>query len=88
MRDNEDSTASLGNSEVLSVQHSEGPPIPELAQRPEEGSKIPSAVTRQDAGDVFPDNPSRPLTLSDRKKGKHEVAAWVGESFAQSCDAK
>jgi hypothetical protein len=44
MRDNEDSTASLGNSEVLSVQDSEGPPIPEFAQRPEEGSKIPSSV--------------------------------------------
>jgi hypothetical protein len=32
------------HSQVLSVQHSVGPPIPEFAQRPEEGAKIPSSV--------------------------------------------
>ena len=35
-RDNEDSTATLGDSEVLSVQHSVSEPIPEFCQRPEE----------------------------------------------------
>jgi len=42
--DNEDSTATLRDSEVLSVQHSVGEPIPELDQRPEEGTKVPSTV--------------------------------------------
>jgi hypothetical protein len=42
--DNEDSTTALGNSEVLSVQDPVGPPIPELFQRPEEGTKVPSSV--------------------------------------------
>src|SRR5690606_37851667 len=37
-------------SDELSVKDSVGPPIPEFAQPPEEGSKIPSAVARQDAG--------------------------------------
>jgi hypothetical protein len=32
------------HSHVLSVQDSVGPPIPEFAQRPEEGAKIPSSV--------------------------------------------
>jgi hypothetical protein len=41
-RDNEDSTATLGDSEVLSVQHSVSEPIPEFDQRPEEGTKVPS----------------------------------------------
>ncbi|VAZ77504.1 hypothetical protein LAUMK15_03873 [Mycobacterium persicum] len=44
MSDNEDSVAALGNSEVLSVQNSVGDPIPELRQRPEDGTKVPSIV--------------------------------------------
>jgi hypothetical protein len=43
-RDNEDSTATLRDSEVLSVQDPHGEPIAELHQRPEEGTKIPSTV--------------------------------------------
>jgi hypothetical protein len=41
--DNEDATAALGNSKVLSVTDCVGPPIPEFSQRPEEGTKIPSS---------------------------------------------
>ncbi len=44
MSDNEHTLASLSHSEVLSVKHSVGEAIPELAQRPEEGSKIPASV--------------------------------------------
>ncbi len=42
--DNEHAAPSLAHSEVLSVQDSVGPPIPEFSQRPEDGSKIPSLV--------------------------------------------
>ncbi len=49
--DNEDTSPALRDgsgpsphSHVLSVQHSVGPPIPEFAQRPEEGAKVPSSV--------------------------------------------
>ena len=38
----EDSIASLGNSEVLSVQHSPAKAIPELLQRPDDGTHCPS----------------------------------------------
>ena len=48
---NEDSAPALRDgfgpsphSHVLSVQDSVGPPIPEFAQRPEEGAKVPSSV--------------------------------------------
>jgi hypothetical protein len=64
--DNEDTLPSLGDgtrvavhSGVLSVQDPVGPPIPEVFQPPEEGSKRPSSVLRQDTGDVFPDDPLR-----------------------------
>jgi hypothetical protein len=42
--DNEHSLATLGDSEELSVQHSVGEPIPEVAQRPEDGTHVPSSV--------------------------------------------
>jgi hypothetical protein len=49
--DNEDTSPALRDgsgpsphSHVLSVKASVAPPIPEFAQRPEEGAKIPSSV--------------------------------------------
>ncbi|MEN9418397.1 MAG: hypothetical protein RI988_2017, partial [Pseudomonadota bacterium] len=42
--DNEHTAASLGHSEVLSVQHSVGEAIPEVFQRPEDGTKVPSSA--------------------------------------------
>jgi len=86
--DNEYTAASLGHSEILSVKKSVGEPIPEFAQPCEEGSKIPSSVRRQDAGDVFPNQPLGPISVSNRKVGKHEVATRVSQSCSKSCDAK
>jgi hypothetical protein len=42
--DNEHTAAALGHSEVLSVKHSIGEPIPEFCQAPEDGTKVPSSV--------------------------------------------
>jgi hypothetical protein len=44
MSDNEDSTTLLGHSEVLSVQNSVGDPIPEFAQRPEDGTHCAAVI--------------------------------------------
>jgi hypothetical protein len=44
VRDNEDSTAALGDSEVLCVEHAISEPVAEFDQRPEEGTKVPSSV--------------------------------------------
>ena len=70
MSDKKDSPARLWDSEVVSVQHSVGEPVPEFCQLPEDGSKRPSAVDAQDVGDVFPDDPPRPLISSKSKKLK------------------
>jgi len=78
----------LGDSEVLSVQDSVGPPIPELAQRPEEGAKVPSSIRRQDAGDVFPDNPTRRTAVGKSQKFESQIAALVRESAAESGDTE
>jgi hypothetical protein len=57
MSNNKDSSAPLWDSEVTSVQHSIGPPIPEFNQRPEEGTKVPSVAGTEDARHVFPNEP-------------------------------
>jgi hypothetical protein len=84
--DNEHTTAALGHSEPLSVEDAVGPPIPQLAQRPEEGTKVPSSVGRQHTGYVFPDNPSRPVALSDLKECKHKSPSGVVKPFAEARD--
>jgi hypothetical protein len=76
------------HSQVLSVKHPIGPPIPELPQRPEEGAKIPSSVRGQNAGDIFPHEPSRAQAVSDCQVGEHEVASRVGKSLPQPGDAE
>lgn len=84
--DNEDATASLGNSKVLSVKNSVGEPIPEFAQHAEEGSKIPSSVAGQDAGHVLPNQPLGPIFCSNGTKGEHEVATRIIQSLSESGD--
>jgi hypothetical protein len=88
MSDNEDTTASLGHSEELSVQHSPGTAIPEFRQRPEDCAKIPSTVRRQDAGDVFPDNPPRPQSASKAGKLDGQLATRILQAASSSGDGE
>jgi hypothetical protein len=85
---NEDATASLGHSEELSVQHSPGATIPDVSQRPEDGAKVPSAIRRQDAGDVFPDDPSRPHSASKAAKVDGQVATRITQATSSSGDGE
>jgi hypothetical protein len=91
--DNEDTASSLGNgtrvsvhSGVLSVQDPVGPPIPEVFQPPEEGTKSPSSVLRQDTWDVFPDDPLRAQCSRQSEELQREATARVGKSLSESCD--
>jgi hypothetical protein len=88
MSDNEHTAASLGHSEVLSVQHSVGEPIPEFDQPPEDGTKVPSSVARQNAGDVLPHHPAGPCAVSKPKKLEGQVAAVVSQSSSEARDAE
>ena len=74
------------HSHVLSVQHPVCEPIPELAQRPEEGAKVPSSVGGQNTGDIFPDNPPRLEPSSDCQVGEHEAPSRICESLPQPRD--
>jgi hypothetical protein len=88
MSDNEDATASLWNSEVLSVKNSIGEPIPEFRQPPEEGAKSPSVVNRQDSGHVLPNHPLGASSFNERKIDQREVATWVVQSRSETGDAE
>lgn len=80
MADKEETSAALGNSEVLRVQDAVAPLIPELPHLPEDGSKIPSAVACKNTGHVLPEQPGRPQTGGGCKEGEGEPAALVLQS--------
>ena len=51
--DNEHATASLGDTEVLTIQNPVGPPVAEVGQRPENDSEIPSRIRGEESGDIL-----------------------------------
>jgi len=88
MSDKEDAPAPLGNSEVLSVQHSPGEAIPEFSQRPDDGGKIPSAARGQHSGHVLPDDPAGATSASQTAKLKGQVAAFVVQTSSEAGDGE
>jgi hypothetical protein len=88
MSNNKHSSASLGNSEVLSLKNPVGESILAFSQRPEDGTKSPSLVRRQYSGDVLPDDPSRALFPCDFAEREREAAPFVAESFPEPGDAE
>jgi hypothetical protein len=88
MSDNEDATAALWYSSVLSVKNSVGEPIPEFPQDSEQGSKSPSSVDRQDAGDVLPYQPSGPETSSQVSILGGELTTFAVHSRSQAGNAE
>jgi hypothetical protein len=62
-RDNEYSTAPLGDSEEASVKSSPRNTIPELVHFIEEGEEVPSVVGSEETGDVFQHEPPRSESL-------------------------
>jgi hypothetical protein len=88
MSDNEDATAPLWNSEVLSVKNSVCEPIPEFPQHPEKGSKRSSTINRQDAGDVLPYQPSGPQSPSKMSELDRELTTLAIHSGSETGDAE
>ena len=86
--DNEDATAPLWYSEVLSVKNPVGEPIPEFCQPSEEGAKRPSIIRRQDTGDILPNDPAWLRSRSQAKELKCEVPSIASNSRAKSGDGK
>jgi hypothetical protein len=73
--DNEDTTAALGDSEPARVQYAVGPPVPEVAQPPEDGRHVPSPVGTKQSGNILNEAPPWPQFGQDASELKPETAA-------------
>jgi hypothetical protein len=88
MSNNEDSTASLGDSEVLSIKHSPCDTIPELSQRCEYDSEIASRVGGKETRDVFDDEGFGFGFAEESFDLPEEFAAFAFKACSSSCDAE
>jgi hypothetical protein len=86
--DNEHSTASLGDSEVASVQSSPRNAIPEFLHFIEKPSKISAVARTEETWDVFQHDPFRSALLNKVKIGEGEAGALACKSSPLSCDAE
>jgi len=63
----------------LAVDNTEGPPIPAVFHRCEQGSKIPSTVRRQQTGDVFEEEKFWPKRVNNSKGDEGQISAGIGK---------
>ena len=84
--DKEDSTATLGNSEELSVQDSVGKMIPAFSQRLGKVTEVDPAVRGQASWNVFPKNPARCNFTSQADKVEGQSTALSRKSGSLSGD--
>jgi hypothetical protein len=86
--DKEHSTASLGDSEVASVQSSPRYAIPELLHFIEKPSEVSPAVGTEESRDILQHEPPRSALLNKVKKGEGKAAAFASESCSLASDAE
>jgi hypothetical protein len=86
--DNEDSTASLGDSKVASVQSSPRNAIPEFVHFTEESEEVTALIRTEDPWDIFKEQPARSSLLHKFKEGKGKAAALACESFLATSKAE
>jgi hypothetical protein len=86
--DKEHSTASLGDSEVSSVQSSPRNAIPELLHFIEKPSEVSALVGTEESRDIFQHEPPRSSLLHKVKEGKGKAGSLAGKAGALSSDAE
>lgn len=86
--DSEESTASLGDSEPLSVQHSPGEAIPCVDKRSENVSDVLASCRCERTGDVFPNDPASAHAASKSEKLEGQDTTRIIQSRSVSADAE
>jgi hypothetical protein len=86
--DNEHSTASLGDSEVSSVQSSPRYAIPELFHFIEKASEVSAVVGTEEPRDILQHKPPRSSLLHKVKEGEGKAASLACESSSLASDAE
>jgi hypothetical protein len=86
--DKEDSSASLGDSEVSSVQSSPRYAIPELLHFTEQSDEITALIGTEESRDILQHEPPRSSLLHKVKEGEGEAGSLSCKSCALACDAE
>jgi hypothetical protein len=86
--DNEHSTASLGDSEVASVQSSPRYAIPELFHFIEKPSEVSPFVGTEESRDIFQHEPPRSALLHKVEEGEGKAGSLACESSSLASDAE
>jgi len=86
--DNEHSSASLGDSEVSSVQSSPRYAIPELFHFIEKPSEVSPLIGTEEPRDILQHDPARSSLLHKVKEGEGEAGSLACESCSLACDAE
>jgi hypothetical protein len=86
--DKEHSSASLGDSEVASVQSSPRYAIPELLHFIEKPSEVSPLVGTEESRDVLQHEPPRSSLLHKVEEGEGKAASLACESSALASDAE
>jgi hypothetical protein len=88
MADNEHPTAALGHSEVLSVKHPVGPPIPEVRQRPKDDGHVSASVAGEQARDVLDANPAGSAFRKDASELEPQSAPLASQASTTASHAE
>tara|TARA_R110000823_G_scaffold260453_1_gene381333 strand:+ start:107 stop:421 length:315 start_codon:yes stop_codon:yes gene_type:complete len=78
----------LGDSEILSIENAVGDPIPALAQRPEDGAKVFSAVTAEYPWHILPNDPTGSEVESNLTESEGQVATVIAQSTSEAGNAE
>jgi hypothetical protein len=71
--DNEQTTASLGQTEELSIQKPVRPPIAEVGHRTDELRKVAAGMAGPEALDVLEDEPPGAVPIDELEEGQSEA---------------
>jgi hypothetical protein len=86
--DKEYSTASLGDSEVTSIQSAPRCAIPDPVQFTEEPEEIAAAIATEEPRDVLQHNPPRASLLHKGEVSERQTGSLAVKSSSFACDAE
>jgi len=84
--EDEHPASSLGHAEELSVQNSEGPPIPEFSHKTEERPKVSARMGKEESRDVLEEDPFRSVSFHQIKEAEGESRSCSSESASSPPD--
>jgi hypothetical protein len=86
--DKEHSSASLGDSEIASIESSPPNRVPEVVNLTEQSDEITALIGTEETWHIFKEQPARSALLHKVKEGEGEAGSLACKSCALACDAE